>query len=79
MKEGKIKEIIGVVVDVDFGGQELPSIYNALEVPGAGSAPPWQDISTTSSRVNERGARNTPATTSSSSEPAGPGAATQPW
>ena len=32
MKEGKIKEIIGVVVDVDFGNQELPSIYNALEV-----------------------------------------------
>ena len=32
MKEGTIKEIIGVVVDVDFGGQELPAIYNALEV-----------------------------------------------
>lgn len=32
MKEGKIKEIIGVVIDVDFAGQELPPIYNALEV-----------------------------------------------
>ncbi|MCC7263875.1 MAG: F0F1 ATP synthase subunit beta [Candidatus Latescibacteria bacterium] len=32
MKEGTIKEIIGVVVDVDFGNQELPAIYNALEV-----------------------------------------------
>ena len=32
MKEGTIKEIIGVVVDVDFSGQELPSINNALEV-----------------------------------------------
>ncbi|MBT4976205.1 MAG: F0F1 ATP synthase subunit beta [Gemmatimonadetes bacterium] len=32
MKEGKVKEIIGVVIDVDFAGQELPSIYNALEV-----------------------------------------------
>ncbi|MBI2504378.1 MAG: F0F1 ATP synthase subunit beta [Candidatus Latescibacteria bacterium] len=32
MKEGTIKEIIGVVVDVDFGDQELPAIYNALEV-----------------------------------------------
>ncbi|MBM3279096.1 MAG: F0F1 ATP synthase subunit beta, partial [Candidatus Handelsmanbacteria bacterium] len=32
MKEGTIKEIIGVVVDVDFAGQELPAIYNALEV-----------------------------------------------
>ena len=32
MKEGTIKEIIGVVIDVDFAGQELPPIYNALEV-----------------------------------------------
>jgi len=32
MKEGTVKEIIGVVVDVDFAGQELPAIYNALEV-----------------------------------------------
>ena len=32
MNAGTIKEIIGVVVDVDFAGQELPAIYNALEV-----------------------------------------------
>jgi F-type H+-transporting ATPase subunit beta len=32
MKTGKVKEIIGVVVDVDFAGGELPPIYNALEV-----------------------------------------------
>ena len=32
MKEGKVKEIIGVVIDVDFVGGELPPIYNALEV-----------------------------------------------
>ena len=32
MKEGKVKEIIGVVIDVDFAGRELPPIYNALEV-----------------------------------------------
>ncbi len=32
MKEGTIKEIIGVVIDVDFAGEELPAIYNALEV-----------------------------------------------
>ena len=32
MKEGKVKEIIGVVLDVDFAGQELPPIYYALEV-----------------------------------------------
>ena len=32
MKEGKVKEIIGVVIDVDFAGQDLPPIYSALEV-----------------------------------------------
>ena len=32
MTQGTIKEIIGVVVDVDFTGAELPPIYNALEV-----------------------------------------------
>jgi F-type H+/Na+-transporting ATPase subunit beta len=32
MKEGTIKVIIGVVVDVDFTGEELPAIYNALDV-----------------------------------------------
>ena len=32
MKEGTVKEIIGVVLDVDFAGEELPPIYNALEV-----------------------------------------------
>src|SRR3989344_2272944 len=31
MNKGKIKKIIGPVVDVDFG-DNLPSIYNALEV-----------------------------------------------
>ena len=29
MREGKVKEIIGVVIDVDFAGGELPPIYNA--------------------------------------------------
>jgi F-type H+-transporting ATPase subunit beta len=32
MNEGIVKEIIGVVVDVDFSGTELPPINNALEV-----------------------------------------------
>ena len=32
MKEGTVKEIIGVVIDVEFVGGELPPIYNALEV-----------------------------------------------
>jgi F-type H+-transporting ATPase subunit beta len=29
---GKISQIVGVVVDVDFAGGKLPEIYNALEV-----------------------------------------------
>ena len=33
MNEGKISQIIGAVVDVDFPEGELPGIYNALEVP----------------------------------------------
>ena len=32
MREGTVKEIIGVVIDVEFAGGELPPIYNALEV-----------------------------------------------
>ena len=32
MKEGKVKESIGVGIDVDFAGQELPPVYNAIEV-----------------------------------------------
>ncbi len=31
---GKIAQIIGPVVDVEFPPGKLPSIYNALEVPG---------------------------------------------
>jgi F-type H+-transporting ATPase subunit beta len=33
MNEGIIKEIIGVVVDVEFAADQLPAIFNALEVP----------------------------------------------
>lgn len=33
MSEGRITEIVGVVVDIDFSGGELPAIYNAVEVP----------------------------------------------
>ena len=32
MNEGQVQQIVGVVVDVDFSGSELPAIYNALEV-----------------------------------------------
>src|ERR1044071_531682 len=37
MSQGKIVQVIGPVVDVEFEPGKLPSIYNALEVPGAGS------------------------------------------
>ncbi len=30
-KPGKITQIVGVVVDVEFPGGNLPQIYNALE------------------------------------------------
>jgi F-type H+-transporting ATPase subunit beta len=37
MNTGKIVQVIGPVVDVEFEAGKLPQIYNALEVPGAGS------------------------------------------
>ena len=37
MSQGKIVQVIGPVVDVEFEPGQLPLIYNALEVPGAGS------------------------------------------
>jgi F-type H+-transporting ATPase subunit beta len=37
MNTGKIVQVIGPVVDVEFEPGKLPSIYSALEVPGAGS------------------------------------------
>ena len=36
MKKGRVSQIIGPVVDVKFEPGELPSIYNALELPRAG-------------------------------------------
>src|SRR5713226_6662584 len=37
MSQGKIVQVIGPVVDVEFEPGKLPAIYTALEVPGAGS------------------------------------------
>src|SRR5574337_749072 len=37
MSQGTIVQVIGPVVDVEFEPSKLPAIYNALEVPGAGS------------------------------------------
>ncbi|EMO74498.1 ATP synthase alpha/beta family, beta-barrel domain protein [Leptospira kirschneri str. 200801925] len=32
MNKGKIKQIIGSVLDIEFENGELPEIYNALEI-----------------------------------------------
>ena len=37
MNEGRITEIVGVVVDVDFSGGELPAIHNAVEISREGA------------------------------------------
>ena len=37
-KVGKIVEVIGPVVDVEFEGGELPPIYNALRISGSGES-----------------------------------------
>ena len=34
MSQGKIVQVIGPVVDVEFEAGHLPAIYNALEVQG---------------------------------------------
>jgi len=33
MNEGKIVQIIGPVVDIDFSGGPLPAILNAIRIP----------------------------------------------
>jgi len=38
MKDGKIRQIIGVVVDVEFPEGELPLLYTALEIPRDGDS-----------------------------------------
>jgi F-type H+-transporting ATPase subunit beta len=38
---GKVIEVIGPVVDIEFGKGELPEIYNAIEIVSDGYASPW--------------------------------------
>ncbi|MEK6664996.1 MAG: F0F1 ATP synthase subunit beta [candidate division NC10 bacterium] len=47
MSDGKIVQVIGPVVDVEFEPDRLPAIYNALEVPGIEA----KDIFTYSTRL----------------------------
>lgn len=44
MNEGKIVQIIGPVVDVDFSGSELPAILNAIKIPRLGSDGKSEDL-----------------------------------
>ena len=47
MNTGKIVQVIGPVVDVEFEPGKLPAIYNALEVTGAGSTGGFLDMDIT--------------------------------
>jgi len=44
MNEGKIVQIIGAVVDIDFSGGSLPSILNAIRIPRKGEDGPLEDL-----------------------------------
>ena len=37
---GKVVQVIGPVVDVEFGDNDLPAIYNALKISGSDTLPP---------------------------------------
>ena len=33
MAKGKVAQIIGTVIDIEFPQDELPALYNAVEIP----------------------------------------------
>jgi F-type H+-transporting ATPase subunit beta len=33
MGKGKVAQVIGTVVDIEFPPEELPALYNAIEIP----------------------------------------------
>src|SRR3972149_5219558 len=37
MAKGKVVQVIGTVVDIEFPPGELPALFNALEIPAGGS------------------------------------------
>jgi len=37
MAKGKVVQVIGSVVDIEFSPDELPALFNAIEIPGDGS------------------------------------------
>jgi len=44
MNEGKIVQVIGPVVDIDFSGSVLPAILNAVRIPRTGSNHATEDL-----------------------------------
>jgi len=36
MAKGKVAQVIGTVVDIEFPPDELPALYNALEINSGG-------------------------------------------
>ena len=38
-KQGRVVQVLGGVVDVEFPAENLPEIYDAIEVPRAGEKP----------------------------------------
>ena len=44
VKVGKVVQVIGPVVDIEFAGGHLPAIYNAVRITGAGRRPDAIDI-----------------------------------
>ncbi|HLB29887.1 MAG TPA: hypothetical protein VJM69_07140 [Dehalococcoidia bacterium] len=43
MAEGKVVQIIGTVVDVEFPPEELPAIYNGVEIEKDGGNSPRRE------------------------------------
>ncbi|MES0329126.1 MAG: hypothetical protein ABUK06_02445, partial [Dehalococcoidales bacterium] len=37
MAKGKVVQVIGTVVDIEFPPDELPALFNAVEIPRNGS------------------------------------------
>ncbi len=52
-KVGKVVQVIGPVVDIEFEGGHLPAIYNAVRITSDGDA----DRSTSSARSSSTSAR----------------------
>jgi F-type H+-transporting ATPase subunit beta len=57
MNKGKIKQIIGSVLDVSFEGGKLPEIYNALEITASIAGKPTKIIAEVQMHIGGNGVR----------------------